>query len=119
MKSNNLVTKPFLKKHLAQEFKKFRKDLNGKDLVKFRKKIRDEDLIELRKKIRDEDLVKLRKEIYSDLGDLIDSSIIPLLEKMDKRMSKIETTMDDIKSILNTHEHRLDYHDDKFLNFAS
>ena len=77
MKSNNLVTKPFLKKHLAQEFKKFRKDLKGKDLV------------ELRKKIRDEDLVKLRKEINSDIGDLIDTSIVPLLETMS----------DDIKDI--------------------
>ena len=100
IKGSNLVTKPFLKKYLAQEFKKFRKELNGKDLV------------ELRKKIRDEDLVKLRKEINSDFADLIDTSIILLLEKMSGDIK-------DIKDIVNIHKRRLDYIDGKFLNLTS
>ena len=88
IKGSNLVTKPFLKKYLAQEFKKFRKELN------------------------DEDLVKLRKEINSDFADLIDTSIIPLLEKMSGDIK-------DIKDIVNIHERRLDYIDGKFLNLTS
>ena len=97
MKSNNLVTKPFLKKHLAQEFKKFGKNLKDKGFVK------------LRKKIRDEDLIKLRKEINSDITGLVDTAIIPLLETMS----------DDIKDIKDTlHKYRLDRHDDKFLLLA-
>jgi len=50
----------------------------------------------------------LKKEVTSDLIDFIDSSVVPLLKSMDEKLDKLN-------DIVNTHERRLDKHDDRFL----
>jgi len=80
MASNNLVTKGFLKSHLKQEFKIFRKEF--------------------------------KKELMDDFIAFMETSLIPLLETMDKKL-------DDVISLTNTHERRLDKHDDKFLQIRA
>jgi len=57
----------------------------------------------------------LKKEVTSDLIDFIDNSVVPLLKSMDEKLDKLSKNFENIKNVIETHERRLDKHDDKFL----
>ena len=54
---------------------------------------------------------EFRQEVHKDMADLINDSIIPLLEKMDKNMEEIKTIVDSHERRLGRHDERLYAHD--------